>query len=44
MKKHVRANRLTHETSWEVDIRADCAVNFDQTLHDNLGHFRVCLK
>lgn len=37
-------SRLTHETSWEVGVSADFAVNFDQTLHDNLGHFRVCLE
>lgn len=34
----------THETSWEVDVGADFAVDFDQALHDNLGNFIVCLE
>lgn len=32
-----------HETSWEVGIGTDLAVNLDQTLHDDLGHLGVCL-
>lgn len=35
---------LTHETSWEVGVGAHFAIDFDQTLHDNLGYFRICLR
>jgi len=30
-----------HESGWVVGVSADFAVNFDQPLHDNFGHFRV---
>jgi len=33
-----RAGRHTHESSWVGGIRADLAVDLDETLHDNLGH------
>lgn len=35
---------LTHESSWKVGVSADLAVDFDQTLHDDLGHIGVGLK
>lgn len=36
--------KRTHETSWEIDVGADFAVDFDQALHDNLCNISVCLK
>lgn len=30
-----------HESSWVVGVGTDFTVNFDQPLHDDLGHFRV---
>ena len=33
--------RLTHESCWVVDVSADLSVNFDESLHDDLGDFGV---
>lgn len=30
-----------HESSWEVDVGADLSVDFDETLHDDLGDLSV---
>lgn len=32
---------LTHEASWVVNVGADLAVDFDVSLHDDLGDFSV---
>lgn len=32
-----------HESGWEVAVSANFTVNFDQTLHDNLGDISVGL-
>ena len=34
--------KLTHESCWVVDVSADLSVDFDESLHDNLGDFSVC--
>lgn len=33
-----------HESSWEVGVGADLAVNLDQTLHHDFGDFTICLE
>lgn len=38
---HNREFLFTHESSGVVGVGADLAVNFDETLHDDLGHLRV---
>lgn len=35
---------LTHETSWEIGVGTYFTIDFDQTLHDNFGHFGVSLR
>jgi len=37
----VHFTKLTHESSWVVDVSADLAINFDVTLHDDLGDLGV---
>lgn len=33
---------LTHESCWVVDISANLSINFDVSLHNDLGDFGVC--
>lgn len=36
------AAKLTHESGWVVNVSANLAVDFDESLHDDLGDFGVC--